>query len=688
LGAALFGFPLYTAGLSTLTVYNVLFLLGMFSSSLAAWALARELTGDAAASLLAGVVYALLPWRISQLPHVQFQWGAFLPLLLLFLLRYLEAGRRRDLALFALCLAWNALANVHYAVFSGLLIAAVFLWRWLLQEGGVSRRRIAWAALAAAGVGAILVPFFYPYALVSKLYGFQRSAHEAEWFSGRVVEFLSAGMRNKLYGAVTQRWSHAEGDFFPGIVPVVLAVLSLRRSRRTVAVPASDRTRATRPGLIRVLDAATVVLLLLWGAASMRPGLSLGPMHLADPSRVLVFATAAAFLRLSIAFPARSRWRNLADFLRRGPLDPRASLLLALAATGAVVALGLHTPYYRFLFVSFGAVFRSIRAPARGIVLFDLALAALAAWGLSLAAGARPGFRRRAAILGALVLTGIEYRAFPLDLHDVPADGGSVYRWLARPEVPAGIMEWPLGIEHDFEYEFRSTAHWKPIVNGSSGFFPSEYLRLAEPLSKFPIPDSVWERAAAVKATLLVFHPHDAPPGTLMANAEAVKRGLRDGRIELLIDLPHGADRDFVFRLASAPAFDAGVTPDERRRAAEAFHTLTIRPGFDSSPPRLTLDFPLEGYVVAPGAIAHGWAVDDSGIVRVRVETELGPSSDAAAGDARADVERYFPGNPDGARLGFHFAIPSLPPGDHTLTVTAVARDGGEGALRRVIRVR
>jgi len=59
-GASLFGFPLYAMGLSTLTVYNALFLLGMFLSALAAWALAREWTGDARASLLAGVVYAFL----------------------------------------------------------------------------------------------------------------------------------------------------------------------------------------------------------------------------------------------------------------------------------------------------------------------------------------------------------------------------------------------------------------------------------------------------------------------------------------------------------------------------------------------------------------------------------------------------------------------------------------------------
>ncbi len=92
-GAAIFGFPLYAAGASTLFVYNFLFLLGMFLSAMAAWALAREVTGNAAVSLLAGLVFAFVPWRLAQIPHVQFQWGAFLPLALLFVLRWLK-GRR------------------------------------------------------------------------------------------------------------------------------------------------------------------------------------------------------------------------------------------------------------------------------------------------------------------------------------------------------------------------------------------------------------------------------------------------------------------------------------------------------------------------------------------------------------------------------------------------------------------
>jgi hypothetical protein len=53
-GASLFAFPLYASGVSTLFAYNFVFLLGMFLSATAAWALAREITGDPLAASVAG----------------------------------------------------------------------------------------------------------------------------------------------------------------------------------------------------------------------------------------------------------------------------------------------------------------------------------------------------------------------------------------------------------------------------------------------------------------------------------------------------------------------------------------------------------------------------------------------------------------------------------------------------------
>ena len=146
----------------------------MFLSALAAWALARHVTGDPIAAAVAGMVYAFLPWRMEQIPHLQYQWGAFLCLILLFLLRYLEDGPAPGSRSFGVAFAWNALANVHFAVFSGFLVAVTLA---LVRPatgrpatGGASGGRSAAAAVDR-------VPFLpvrggLPRA--EKLYGFRR----------------------------------------------------------------------------------------------------------------------------------------------------------------------------------------------------------------------------------------------------------------------------------------------------------------------------------------------------------------------------------------------------------------------------------------------------------------------------------------------------------------------------------
>src|SRR5262249_52927733 len=121
---------------------------------------------------------------------------------------------------------------------------------------------------------------------------------------------------------------------------------------------------------------------LLWVAAAA--GMSrVGPLKLREPSRIAVLAAVLLFVRLAIAFPASSRYADLRDFLSRVRFGTRAGLFLAIALLGILVALGTHTPFYRFLVQSFGPIFRVIRAPSRGVVLFDIGLGILAAWGLS-----------------------------------------------------------------------------------------------------------------------------------------------------------------------------------------------------------------------------------------------------------------------------------------------------------------
>jgi hypothetical protein len=62
-----------------------------------------------------------------------------------------------------------------------------------------------------------------------------------------------------------------------------------------------------------------------------------------------------------------------------------------------------------------------------------------------------------------------------------------------------------------------STRHWKPIINGYSGFIPESYRERMEPLMGFP-DDRSLETLRAAKVTHVIVHT-DALPG-----ADALER--------------------------------------------------------------------------------------------------------------------------------------------------------------------
>jgi hypothetical protein len=681
-GAALFGFPLYAAGISTLAVYNVVFLLGMFLSALAAWALARDVTGDSVASAVAGLVYAFSPWRIAQIPHIQYQWGTFLALALLFLLRYLDGGQRRDVVLFAVCFAWNALCNIHYAIFSGFLFAVVLVYEGLVAGWVASRRRLLGALAAIAVAGIVVLPVFLPYAHASRLYGMQRSLGEIDFYSGAWTSFLSSGGQNKLYGAVTSRWDKAEGELFPGIVALGLAAAALTSRRRVVRKPESRQAPPARHQLIRALDlciaAAMLVLVvaLLWRSRT-------GPLQLHDRGRILVILTGFVIFRLAIAFPRWSRFENLGDLLRQFRPGSRPGLFAAVALLGVVVALGTHTPYYRFGVQSLGPLLRIIRVPARGVVLFDLGLAVLAALGLSEIRRQRRRFARVGIAAAALLAIGFEYRAFPLNVHPVDPRPASVRRWLADVSFAGGVIEWPLGAEYDQEYEFRSTEHWKPLVNGSSGFSPPGYEELVHAFDQKPVPDLIWKMLAERRVTLLVLHKELLEGDLAAAYIDTVRRGIRQGRLVDARSFHHGDYRDVVFRLSTgSPVLGTAVA--DAAATNQELESLDLL----AHPPFGYIDAPVEGETIAAGAWAYGWALDDSGVAWVTVSIDDGQPQLATFGHPHPGPPRLYPGYPDSTRAGFGVSIPLLSSGAHTLSVTILAKDGGQARMRRSFLLR
>ncbi|MGH7789465.1 MAG: hypothetical protein ACRERC_21515, partial [Candidatus Binatia bacterium] len=152
--------------LSPLTYDNLLILGGLFSSALAAYALAVALTGSPPAAFLAGLLYGFTPNRLDQArAHPDCVLGLWLPLMLLGAVWMLRAETRRrratGAALAAVAAGLGLLSRPAYTFAGFYLIAALTL---LQPLAGVRLRRLpALAWCAAIGAGALLV--IAPYTL-------------------------------------------------------------------------------------------------------------------------------------------------------------------------------------------------------------------------------------------------------------------------------------------------------------------------------------------------------------------------------------------------------------------------------------------------------------------------------------------------------------------------------------------
>jgi len=133
--------------------------------------------------------------------------------------------------------------------------------------------------------------------------------------------------------------------------------------------------------------------------------------------------------------------------------------------------------------------FKGIRVASRFHILVMFSLAILAAFGIkALLSFLSPKKRRLSLVIVSLfmVLILIEYLSIPLPLKSILAkkDIPEIYQWLATKEGDFAIVELPLPKpgERTSSKEcpriYYSTYHWKKLVNGYAGYFPSLYYEL------------------------------------------------------------------------------------------------------------------------------------------------------------------------------------------------------------------
>lgn len=240
-----------------------------------------------------------------------------------------------------------------------------------------------------------------------------------------------------------------------------------------------------------------------------------------DPERWL-FPGALALCFALIAFASRD-WKPLA-------------LAWSWVILGFIGSLGLHTPFYRFLFM-YASGFRAVRVPARWALISHVGLALLVALAVALIV-------RRAKWAGAIIAIVflIELHA-PIRWYMAPTNERPVDRWAATAR-PHAMAELPMSEQtEEYEVMLRATAHHRPIVNGVSGFAPPEYTHLAALCRRWS--DDLVPELARIGVTHVTVHADslDAPGRVWLGKM------IDTGQLGFLKRFDGGVGGDWLFRV-------------------------------------------------------------------------------------------------------------------------------------------
>lgn len=443
---ALLAAPLYLVSRNPLLCYNLLLVLGAVFSAWGAYLLVKEVTGSRWAGVVAGAIFALSPYKMSQVGHLQIMFTPFLPFCLLFLLRAAREGGRNNYLLLGLTCAGQFLYSWHQAVYGAVALGLAWLWI-LATRGRGSGRRLALCLAVLATAVTLAVPFALPYLRAHRrLPNFERSILEVRSYSASPGDFLNVLPQSLFYGEAPAPFravfiSH-EKVFFPGLTPVLLALAGLLLMRRD-----EESGSFLRGSTLFFFALGGLSLLLCFGE---------GIRGVKNPLFIALFKT--GFLRFS-RVPAR--FYILVGLALAGLAGwGTARLLRACRDAGMAVS--------RTRFFALGLV---------GLLTLELATFNLPVKEVMKGGRIPEAYRWLEGVEGARV---VELPTFPL------GGAGRYDRYLdLLPENPADYFA------HQGLLIYYSIFHRHETLNGYSGYFPPWYNRIFTELQSFPSPRSI-----------------------------------------------------------------------------------------------------------------------------------------------------------------------------------------------------
>lgn len=428
--------------------YNFAMLVTFILSGLTMYCWVRRLTGNAAAGLVAGTIYAFLPYRMAHflIGHMNLSGTAWFPLYFMGLYDLLRSPwkdrtlrqRLSPLLLTAVSLGLIAFTSMHYLVMTA-VISVVFVPAYLVL---VDRQRFAqrdyWRVLAVKLLGFALaslplvllavLPFLSLYSQGGLA---SRTVSYASMYSASPTDFILPSTQHWLFGewvgAHFDRSLWIEASFYIGVVALALAILAWIKRGQS--------------GHVNLLKVGLVIIVV------------------------------AFILALGTDF----HWNN-----QRVEVPVPAFLQGIVHRDTAPIPL---PAYLLFKYVPFYSKMRAVMRMGFYVLIFTTLMAGFgAAWLLE-----RAGPRR--ALWLSVLLIGLVW----LDFYPGPYQqfgqvaARPVDTWLAQQPGDGAVAQFPAIQLEDQDQVYNTLVHGKPYIGGFfSANQPEQYLRIRPVLDRFP----------------------------------------------------------------------------------------------------------------------------------------------------------------------------------------------------------
>lgn len=215
--------------------------------------------------------------------------------------------------------------------------------------------------------------------------------------------------------------------------------------------------------------------------------------------------------------------------------DRRARMCLAVTVACACLSFGVNFPPYPWLFRHV-PLFDGLRAVIRFGHVALLAFAAVAGFGASWWL-ARVASRRTKLAVAAAMIVAVNVEAWRGPLWYFQYQGiPRIYKSLASAPN-AVVAHFPMsGQVLNARYMLASTLHWKPMLNGYSGYVPRSYGERLQRLGGFPDAAAVeYLRSAGVTHVVVESRYLSTNRLALLAKAQGLRLWVTDGSISIYL---------------------------------------------------------------------------------------------------------------------------------------------------------